>query len=85
MISRVSRATSQSSSVSSPDGNCGSRVSGYSDDLSRLDELVDWELMQAKLWASTSDDPDRMRRGMAEFLVRDRVPWELFAAIVTIA
>lgn len=64
------------------DGNCGSRVTEYSDDLDRLDELVDWELMRAKWWANTPEDPDRMRRRMAEFLVHERVPWELFIAIV---
>lgn len=65
------------------DGNCGSRVTDYSDDLGRLDDLVDWELMRSVWWANTPDDPDRMRRRMAEFLVHERVPWEVFAEIVT--
>jgi hypothetical protein len=33
------------------------------------------------LWNSTPEDPDRMRRGMAEFLVHERLPLELVAGI----
>jgi hypothetical protein len=64
------------------DGNCGSAVTDYSDDLARLDELVDWELMRARYWSDTPEDPDRRRRRMAELLVHERVPWELFGAVV---
>jgi hypothetical protein len=64
------------------DGNCGSVVTDYGDDLARLDELVDWGLMRERYWADTPDDPDRRRRRMAEFLVHERVPWELFGAVV---
>jgi hypothetical protein len=64
------------------DGNCGSYITDYSDDLGRIDELVDWEVMNSKWWFNTPEYPDRMRRRMAEFLVHERVPWDLFKAVV---
>ena len=37
--------------------------------------------MKATMWSSTVEDPDRMRRRMAEFLVHERLPMELVAGI----
>lgn len=53
----------------------------YSDDLTELDDLVDWELMEGRWWHNTVAEPDRMERRMAEFLVHHRVPWEAFVGI----
>jgi hypothetical protein len=59
------------------DGNCASTVTRYANDLTMLGSLVDWEVIRAIKWANTADDPDRMRRRMAEFLVHERfqVEW----------
>lgn len=63
------------------DGNCASAATRFADDLRLLDSMVDWELMDAQMWCSTADDPDRRRRRMAEFLVHDRVPVTLLVGI----
>ena len=51
------------------DGNCAAYVTEIFNDLDLLDSKVDWDVMRATIWKSTADDPDRMRRRMAEFLV----------------
>jgi hypothetical protein len=64
------------------DGNCAAAVTRLFDDLSHLDAEVDWPLMQARMWNNTADDPDRMRRRMAEFLVHEWLP---FGCLIGIA
>jgi hypothetical protein len=56
------------------DGNCAATVTQVFDDLSRPDAVVGWQVMRARMWNNTAEDPDRMRRRMAEFLVHERVP-----------
>ncbi len=55
----------------------------YGDDLKDLDDYVDWELMEARMWNNTDEEPDRMERRMAEFLVHDHVPWSAFIGVAT--
>lgn len=52
----------------------------FFDDLENLPK-VDWNLMEAKYWHDTNDDPDRKRRRQAEFLVHEFFPWELVSYI----
>jgi|tagenome__1003787_1003787.scaffolds.fasta_scaffold20808985_3 hypothetical protein len=63
------------------DGNCASSVTQFFDDLTLLDSVVDWKVMRARMWNNTADDPDRMRRRMAEFLVHERVSTTCLAGI----
>jgi hypothetical protein len=63
------------------DGNCAAAVTQVFNDLSLLDSAVDWEVMRAQMWKNTAEDPDRMRRRMAEFLVHTRVPVDHLAGI----
>jgi hypothetical protein len=63
------------------DGNCASSITEYYEDLADLDKL-DWDVFNATMWSNTADDPDRMRRRMAEFLVHDHVP---LAAVIGVA
>lgn len=63
------------------DGNCAAAVTQVSGDLALLESMVDWAVMRAQMWNNTAEDPDRMRRRMAEFLVHERVPLRHMAGI----
>ncbi|WP_326552045.1 type II toxin-antitoxin system toxin DNA ADP-ribosyl transferase DarT [Micromonospora sp. NBC_01813] len=56
------------------DGNAANATSAFTTALDDLDGMVDWPLMHAERWNSNTDDPDRQRRRMAEFLVHHEVP-----------
>jgi hypothetical protein len=62
------------------DGHAEIHFTGFFDNLRNLDK-IDWEIMRARYWNDTNDDPDRKRRRQAEFLVHDFFPWELVAGI----
>lgn len=64
------------------DGNCAAAITQVYADLNRLDSVIDWQLMGETMWNNTADDPDRMRRRMAEFLVHERVPTSCLAGTV---
>jgi ssDNA thymidine ADP-ribosyltransferase, DarT len=52
----------------------------FFDDFADLNQ-IDWPLMRSRYWADTNDDPDRLRRRQAEFLVHQFFPWNLFSEI----
>ena len=60
------------------DRNAALGFARYGDDLPDLDDYLDWELMEGLMWHDTADEPDRMERRMAEFLVHGHVPWTTF-------
>ena len=63
-------------------GNCGSYLTEYFDDLALLDTEIDWPLQRATMWNNTADDPARATRRAAEFLVYQKVPWDLIRLLV---
>jgi hypothetical protein len=66
------------------DGNAAHTLSKFSANLAEMGERVDWELMDAVIWANTPEDGDRVRRRQAEFLVRGAVPLVLIDELAVI-
>lgn len=64
------------------DRNAALKVAAFAEGLARLDELVDWRLMEEPRWSNTPEEPDRKERRMAECLAHDCVPWEAFTTVV---
>lgn len=62
------------------EGHAEMAFTDFFNDLDDLDK-IDWNLMNARYWNDTNDDPDRKRRRQAEFLVRDFFPWGLVSYI----
>lgn len=64
------------------DRNAALALATFSDEASELDTMIDWDLMRARYWNNTEQDPDRMERRMAEYLVHEKVPWKAFLGVV---
>ncbi len=62
------------------DGHGIMNVTEFYDDLGMLG-TIDWNVMSAKYWNETEEDPDRPRRRQAEFLIHDFCDWELIKGI----
>jgi ssDNA thymidine ADP-ribosyltransferase, DarT len=63
------------------DGHATMAYSEFYDALERLDEVIDWGVMQDAYWNDTAEHPDRKRKRQAEFLVHQFLPWELVRGI----
>ncbi|MCM3922609.1 DUF4433 domain-containing protein [Frankia sp. AiPs1] len=64
------------------DRNAVRRSARFTIDDGELGSFIDWDLMQAKMWADTEAEPDRKERRMAECLVHERVPGVAFTEVV---
>ena len=62
-------------------GNAAVYITDFDDHPAHLATHVDWRIMREKYWRNTLEDGDRVRRRMAEFLVHEEVPIELFTEI----
>ncbi|MYJ14840.1 MAG: DUF4433 domain-containing protein [Acidimicrobiia bacterium] len=82
LVARVGAIVDRGLGFALTDRNAASALARFSDRIDDLEEFVDWPLMAAKMWNDTLEDPDRMSRRMAEFLVHERVPWDTFIALV---
>lgn len=65
------------------DGHADMGMTTFCDDLGRLGEFADSEIMASQYWNDTPDQPDRKRRRQAEFLVHDCFPWDCVREIGT--
>ena len=63
------------------DGNATKSISRFYNSLDDLDKL-DWSTIRSTFWTNTDDDYDRVRKKMAEFLVKDHVPASLIRGII---
>ena len=59
------------------DGNAGASYTKFYADLSRMNDLIDWDAVSAMNWA----EPATRNRKQAEFLVHDHFPWAAFHEI----
>jgi hypothetical protein len=66
------------------DGNAAHGLTRFCPNLAEMGERVDWELMEAVIWANTPEDGDRVRRRQAEFLVHGAVPLDLVDELAVI-
>ena len=82
LVTSVERVVEEHLRFVFTDRNAALGFARYGDDLKDLDDYLDWELMEALMWHATAEEPDRMERRMAEFLVHDHMPW---AALVGVA
>ena len=63
------------------DGHAVVSYTNFYNDLALLPDVIDWDIMRAKVWRDTHEDGDRKRRRQAEFLVYQSVPWSLIRGI----
>ena len=83
LVSTIENLVGAGCAVVVTDGNAANGPTRFSSDPSEAAELVDWPLMNQRYWQDTPDDPDRVRRRMAECLVKDHVPFGAFLDVIT--
>lgn len=83
LVTTIERLVKLGSSLVYTDRNATLRIATFTDDVARLDGLIDWQLMRQRMWNSTPDQLDRQERRMAECLAYQRVAWEAFQEVVT--
>ena len=63
------------------DGHAVMAYVDFYDELEALESVIDWNLMEAKYWSNTPEDPDRKCRRQAEFLIHQFCPWKIITEI----
>jgi hypothetical protein len=81
LVSSTERVVSAGRRFVFTDANARATAARFSDDLTKLDEYVDWELMGCEYWNNSADDPSRRSRRQAEFLVHELVPLQCIMKI----
>lgn len=80
LITRTDKIQNAGKDFVFTDGHAIMQWTEFYNDLNHLDQL-DWEVMRAKYWRDTEEDPDRKRRRQAEFLVYQSVELDLLLGI----
>lgn len=81
LVTSIEKAVEKRLQFVFTDRNAALGYAQYGDDLQDLDDYVDWELMEGRMWHDTTEEPDRQERRMAEFLVHGHVPWSAFVGV----
>ena len=81
LVTSIEKVVEERLSFVFTDRNAALGFARYGDDLQVLDDYLDWELMEGLMWHDTAEEPDRMERRMAEFLVHGHVPWSAFIGV----
>ncbi|MBQ1061587.1 MULTISPECIES: DUF4433 domain-containing protein [Micromonospora] len=82
LVSSVDRVQGAGLRWVASDGNCAAGVTAFTGNVDDLGKLVDWPLMRATYWNNVPEDPDRIRRRMAELLVHREFPVNLITGYV---
>jgi hypothetical protein len=82
LVSSVDQVISADLRWVASDGNCATAVTRFLATRDELREHIDWQLMGQAMWNDTPEDPDRMRRRMAEFLVYRHCPLSVMLGYV---
>ena len=82
-VSSVQRVAAAGLNWVCADGNCAHSLTSFYADLGSLERCIDWPVMDLKYWNDTAEHPDRMRRRMAEFLIHQTAPLDVFVGIGT--
>ena len=81
VCTHIDRVATACPDICFTDGHAKDRLTAFFNNLSDLDR-VDWDVVEKSFWQSTEDDPDRMRRKQAEFLVKNYVPLNCLSGII---
>jgi len=80
LVSLVEQALVGNRSWCFTDGHAVEAMSEFYENAEHLDK-IDWEVIRARYWSDTQEDPDRKRRKQAEFLIHQSVPWRWFHCV----
>ncbi|NDU74146.1 DUF4433 domain-containing protein [Actinomadura sp. DSM 109109] len=78
LVTRLSKVVNAGLAWVATDRNAVLNTAKFTSDASKLADHVDWEIMKARYWGNTADDGFRRERRMAELLVYEAVPWDVF-------
>lgn len=81
LTSNVAIAQQNGNPVCFTDGHAEMGIACYNDDVSKMDEFVDWPVMGSTYWNDNDSHPNRKFRRQAEFLVHQFFPWEAIIGI----
>jgi hypothetical protein len=74
LVSSVDRIRAAGLPAVFTDRNASLGYASFHSDLAQIDEIIDWELMEARIWRDGPEGWDRKERRMAELLVHQIVP-----------
>ncbi len=80
LVSRIDKTTTNCDDWCFTDRHAVVKFAQMYEDVSYL-EKVDWDVMNARMWKDTEEIPDKQERRQAEFLVRNKLPWEAIIGI----
>ena len=83
LVSSIERVQKLSLNFAFSDGQPTMLLTQFYNDVTDLNK-VDWEVMEARMWRETEEDPDpdKSRRRQAEFLVHRKFPWDAVGFLV---